>query len=415
MVSVDPMKNENSPELFVHIIRDITDIKIREKEILSARKAEAFSTLSGGIAHDYNNILSVIWGNISLLREDITDALHLELFDEVEKACEQAKSLTQKFITLSKGAILKKEPHSLQDILTEVIKEIGDTRGVKVLLEIPDPFPSVEVDPENLKIAFHNIIRNSLEAIPGQGQLKIRATRKSFAFEDQDRQSRVNIVFEDTGEGIVQSDLANIFDPYFTTKEMGTIKGAGLGLAVSKSIIKKHGGSIQVESGIGKGTRVRVSLPLPDLEIQDPDIQSGPNPLVSPDKPVILIMEDDSGLRRLCERILQRLNCEVITAGCSKEAVKKYSDAVGKQEEIDLVILDRNIRGGTGGVETLKKLRTNGYDKKAVIITSAVNRWAKLDPQKYESREHEFDGQLIKPYTKQDLEDLLGAFVPGFS
>ena len=266
MVSVDPIKRENSNGLFVHIVRDITEIKNREKKILSARKTESFSILAGGIAHDYNNLLSIIWGNISLLKGEISDALQLEFFEEAEKACEQARSLTHQFITLSKGAMLEKRLHSIQDILSVTISNTNHKKGVIVLSHLQNTIPDIEVDPDYLKIAFQNIIQNSVDAISGEGQVEIRAEVEFVHTMDQNNRKRLKITFSDNGIGIAESDLINVFDPYFTTKEMGFQKGSGLGLSVSKAIIKKHGGDIQINSMTGKGTIVVVYLPIPDSD-----------------------------------------------------------------------------------------------------------------------------------------------------
>jgi len=262
MISVDPIKSGNSNELFVHIVRDITEIKKKETEILNARKAEAFSILSGGIAHDYNNLLSVIWGNISLLKEDITDALQQEFIEDAEKACKQARTLTHQFITLSKGAMFKKGLHPIENILGAVIEKVENKNKVTISLNIQDRIPPIEVDPDYLMIAFENIIQNGLDAMAGKGQLEIRAKIESIISKDQKRPKCFKISVKDSGKGICKSDLINVLDPYFTTKEMGKRKGSGLGLAVSKSIIKKHGGDIRIESIVGRGTTVIVSLPL---------------------------------------------------------------------------------------------------------------------------------------------------------
>jgi len=403
LISVDPIKHENSNGLFVHIVRDITEIKNREIEILNAHKAEAFSILSGGIAHDYNNLLSVIWGNISLLREDITDALQQEFIEEAEKACEQARTLTHKFITLSKGAMFKKRAHPIEDILRAITEKLENKNKVTISLNIQDRIPPIEVDPDYLMIAFENIIQNGLDAMAGRGQLEIQAGIESLVSEDQKRPKYFKIFFKDTGKGILKSDVIRVFDPYFTTKEMGTQKGSGLGLAVSESIIKKHGGNIRIESMLSQGTTVIVSLPLPDFQLND---LSESNIVPAIEKPIILFMDDDPSVNKMCERMLQRLNCIVITASCSREAVKKYLDAVQNNVNIDLILLDQNIIGGIGGIETLKELRKNGYDKKAIVITGSPSSPAILDFEKYG-----FDGKLLKPYSIKELKEAIGQFV----
>jgi len=400
--SVDPMKTQNGDRLLVHIIRDITELKNKENEILSARKAEAFSTLSGGIAHDYNNLLTIIWGNISFLKEKATDELQLECFQDAERACKQARILTHQFITLSKGAILEKKSHTIEEILSAVIKKIGDPKEIEISVNIQGGIPPIVADQYQLEIAFHNIIQNSLEATAHGGQVEIQAGMEAFASSDQTGKC-LKVSFKDTSKGISESNLLIVFDPYYTTKEMGNLKGSGLGLAVSMAIIKKHGGDIKIHSKIGQGTTVVVSLPLPDL---DSNIHSEFNKVLSIEKPTILFMEDDPSISKLCERMLQRLNCNVIPAACSKEAIEKYLAAVNNNVKINLIFLDQNIKEGIGGIETLKGLRKCGYENGAIIITGSPNSPAILDFKRYG-----FDGRLLKPYTKRELKEVLRQFV----
>ena len=203
------------------------------------------------------------------MREEITDVLQKELFEEAEKACEQARNLTHQFITLSKGAMFKKSAHPIEDILCAITEKVENKNKVTILLNIQDRIPPLEVDPDYLMIAFENIIQNGLDTMAGRGQLEIQAKIESFVPENQKRPKCLKISFKDTGKGILQSDVTRVFDPYFTTKEMGTQKGLGLGLAVSESIIKKHGGNIRIESMINKGTTVIVTFPLPDFRLND--------------------------------------------------------------------------------------------------------------------------------------------------
>jgi len=402
LVSVDPMKTQNGDGLFVHMLRDITELKNKENEILSARKAEAFSTLSGGIAHDYNNLLTVIWGNISLLKEGIADAGQLACCQDAERACEQARDLTHQFITLSKGARFEKEFYPIEEILSAAIKKFKDPKAVDILVNIQGGIPAILADQDQLTIAFRNIIQNSLEATAHGGHVEIQVKMDVFSSRDQNDKC-LKVSFKDTGKGMSEFNLLNSFDPYYTTKGMGNQKGSGLGLAVSMAIIKKHGGNIQIHSKVGRGTTLVVSLPLPDL---DANRQSDLNDVVSPEKPTILFMEDDLSISKLCGKMLQRLNCKVIPAACSTETIEKYLAAVNDNIKIDLILLDQNIKEGIGGIETLKELRKCGYDNEALVITGSPSSPAILDFKKYG-----FDGRLLKPYTKRELKEVINQFV----
>ncbi|MFO8085667.1 MAG: PAS domain S-box protein [Desulfobacterales bacterium] len=261
-VLVEPMEStRNKDSLLVHVVRDITESKIREQKIFVTRKAEAFRILAGGLAHDYNNLLTAIWGNISLLKSKITDAMQHEIIKETEKACETARLLTHKFLYLSKAAVLNKSECDMKEVLSTAVRNSLKTQKVTILFDCPSRLPVLAMDIEQMLIAFQNIIVNAVEAMPNGGKLIIRAEIEPTRHNDQKDADFLHIFFEDTGTGIPGSDLTKVFDPYFTTKAMGAQKGVGLGLAAAQAIVNRHGGNIQIESAAGTGTTVIVSLP----------------------------------------------------------------------------------------------------------------------------------------------------------
>ena len=262
-VFVDPIgSSPDEPERFVHVVRDITDAKKQEQDLISVRKFKAFSLLAGGLAHDFNNLLSVIVGNISLLNYDLKGALHQEVLKDIENACEQSKKLTQQFLTLSEGLGMEKSPCDIKPILQSAIDNVLLAMPLSVSLDIDSPRTILEGDRIKLETAFHNIILNAAEAMPETGKLSIQVSLVSRFSAMGGRQSGIQIVFTDMGKGIDPGDMSNIFDPYFSYKQMGTQKGRGLGLSVAKAIITKHGGDIIVNSTLGKGTTVSVHLPV---------------------------------------------------------------------------------------------------------------------------------------------------------
>jgi PAS domain S-box-containing protein len=405
-VSVDPIDGAFEYDgHFVHVVRDITDFKKREQEIIAARKSEAFSILSGGIAHDYNNLLSVIWGNISLLREELPGEKVEVFFNEAEKACEQARKLTHQFIMLSRGTVLNRFPQSVKNLLTGAIE---NTEGLKANIEFSpddlDQFHEINIDYGLMQIALQNIIINADEAMPAGGTIEIRASIAEDEDLPQESPRYLNLEFKDDGCGIAAADLHRVFDPYFSTKDMGTQKGMGLGLAVARSIILKHGGNIHIDSAPEKGATVLVQLPLDDSVRA---IQSeAKTDILNDEKPTILLLEDSLSLRKLCQQMLERLNCEVIAASSVKDAIKQYKAAVKQNVRIDLVLLDQNIKEGLGGIEMLKQLKLLGYDQNSILVTGSPNSPAITHFKKYG-----FDGKLLKPYTKDELEEIIREFI----
>ena len=245
-IAVEPIKNSTKTDLFVHIVRDITELKEKENEISLLQKEKAFSILSGGIAHDYNNLLTIIWGNICILKEEMSHPSQQELFNDVEEACRQARDLTHQFITLSHVALLKKTSYNIEDILSSAIEKTDKAKDIEISMDIKGKISSIELDPDGLALAFENIICNAVEAMPDGGRLEILV--KTETVKGQQDESVIKIFFKDSGIGISIHDIDSVFDPYFTTKELGIQKGGGLGLAVSQSIVRKHGGNVRINS-----------------------------------------------------------------------------------------------------------------------------------------------------------------------
>ena len=259
---VESIKSNNS--LTVHVVRDITDTKIKEQKVLSSRKAEAFRILAGGLSHDFNNLLTVIWGNIAILKNEMSSEIYNEYIRKLENACELSRSLTQKLVTLSmsKGAVINRSVCDIKKVLSMVVQVFLKTDNVNIFFDYPSVLPMIKLDLEQMLIVFQNIVENAAEAMPDGGSLNIKAEIILTEQDDQKDIKFLKISFEDTGIGIAEADLPKVFDPYFTTKAMGWKKGVGLGLATAQAIVARHGGDIYINSSIGKGTNVIVSLPL---------------------------------------------------------------------------------------------------------------------------------------------------------
>jgi PAS domain S-box-containing protein len=403
-VTVDPIETGATNDRFVHIVRDITAVKERENETILAQKAKAFSILSGGIAHDYNNLLTTIWGNISLLKEEMTHPSQQELFNDVEKACRQARDLTHKFITLSHVALLKKTSYNIEDILSSAIEKASEAKDIEISMDMKDKIPAMELDPAGLNLVFKNIICNAVEAMPDGGKLEILVKTEIVTGQKDEKDERlIKISFKDSGIGISMHDIDSVFDPYFTTKELSIQKGGGLGLAVSQSIVRKHGGNIQINSKLGQGTTITVTLPITDLK---PIVFSGRKDSHPLKKPVILLMEDEPSLRKLITRMLKDFNCEVFSTSHGKAAIEVLFDMTHKNIKIDIVLLDQNITGGMGGIETLNNLRESGFEGKAIVVTGSPFSPAIIDFEKYG-----FDANLLKPFSKEDFKSVIGKFI----
>jgi signal transduction histidine kinase/ActR/RegA family two-component response regulator len=378
-----------------------------EKELVRMQKLESVGILAGGIAHDFNNYLQGILSNIAVAKShtDSNDKIHFNL-TESEKAVIQAKSLTQQLLTFSKGGDPIMKVISASELIQDSANFSLSGSNVRCELVLPDCRCLVEVDKGQISQVFNNLFINADQAMPNGGVIKVNA--EHYNVEKKDllplQEGRyVKIIVNDQGIGISQEHLQNIFDPYFTTKEMGS----GLGLATSFSIIKKHDGHIMVESEIGVGTTFYIYLPASQKEITNEPVEGAVDKkniekITSLDKRRILFMEDESIISLAVARQLRNLNYEVETARDGFEAIELYQRAMESSEPFIVVILDLTIPGGMGGEETIKKLLEIDHNVKAVVASGYAN-----DPIMANFKESGFRGMVEKPYEIAELEEVL--------
>ncbi len=244
-----------------------------EKELEKKYRLDSLGVLAGGIAHDFNNLMMVILGNISLCKMllDPPDKNFKRLTD-AEKACERAKELAGRLITFSIGGEPLRKTVLISDMLRETVSSTIRDSNILSELEIAENLYPVKIDEIQMNQVFTNIITNSMEAMPEGGALKVKAGNITLNEDNHLRLKSGDYILiskNDTGKGIPHKDLTRIFDPYFTTKQMGSEKGTGLGLSICYSIIKKHGGLITAESKAGIGTTFHIYLPVaPDNTIK---------------------------------------------------------------------------------------------------------------------------------------------------
>jgi len=247
------------------IVRDITEHKKLEDELLKTQKLEAIGLLAGGIAHDFNNLLTAIIGNIGLSKMYLQpDNKIFDWLTTAEKACGQAKELSSRLITFSKGGLPIKNIISMPDLIREAISELLNGTNILCECNFQDDLYPAKIDKMQIKQVIRNVIINAKEAMSNGGFLKIDANNITITKKDNlplKEWSYIKLSIEDNGKGIEGENLAKIFDPYFTTKAMGSEKGSGLGLSICHSIIKKHDGLITVDSKAEAGTTVKIYLP----------------------------------------------------------------------------------------------------------------------------------------------------------
>ena len=396
-------KKEGEVGGVIGIMVDVTDLRRLEEEQLKVEKLESLGVLAGGIAHDFNNIITGILGNISLARIFI-DPLHRSSrqLEEAERAAQRAAELAYQLLTFAKGGVPVKKTVSLQNIVNESVSFILHGSNVQGIIEIPDSLHAIEADDGQISQAFGNIILNALQAMPDGGTLKIRAEDVlmdegcGFALPPGEY---AKISFSDHGCGIPDENRKKIFDPYFTTKKEGT----GLGLSSTYSIIKKHGGHIELQSVAGAGTTFTCYLPstgkaIPEYKDAEPlailDHQGGS----------VLVMDDEEMIRDIAGEILDYLGYQVTTCVTGEEAIELYKAARESGTPFLAIIMDLTIQGGMGGKEAAQHILE--IDPVARLIVSSGYS---VDPVMSEYGKFGFSGAVVKPYEATEIARVLSA------
>ena len=383
----------------VLVFRDVTDKENVEREILKAQKLESLGVLAGGIAHDFNNLLGGILGNIEMAKIVLhpRDQIYDKLLN-AEQAIMRASKLTRQLLTFSKGGSPVKEVISVATLVRDSVNFTLHGSNVRCELVIPDDLWPVEADADQVNQVIQNLVINADQAMPDGGVLTVNCHNRVIekgSVSSLGAGNFVVITVKDQGVGIPQEQLSKIFDPYYTTKRLGT----GLGLTTSYSIAQKHGGYLEVESRVGVGTIFNVYLPaatkplVPKSEIEKEPIRGSGT---------ILVMDDEEVIREMAREILIHLGYSVELAADGKEAIEQYKKAKEAGRGFDCVIMDLTIPGGIGGREAIKNLLAFDPEVKAIVSSGYSN-----DPMMAEYQKFGFKGVLGKPYKISQMSELV--------
>jgi PAS domain S-box-containing protein len=392
----------NTPSQVMTTIVDITARKKMEEEQIKFEKLESVGILAGGIAHDFNNILASIIVNIARAKMSRNSEKLFEILSDVESACNRAKELTNRLITFSKGGTPVKKFISIRDHIKDSTLFALRGSNIKSEFHIPYDLWPVNVDVGQINQVILNLVINAKQAMPNSGTILVKAENiEADAQNDYPLSGRdyIKITFKDNGSGISKDHIKKIFDPYFTTKK----KGSGLGLSSAYSIIRNHGGSIDVESVAGSGTTFNVYLPASrDTSTVEPE--KTVNRLIGECK--ILIMDDDTTLRLTLSKTLRQLGYDIELAKDGAEAINLYSKALKNHTPFDAVIMDLTITSGMGGKEAIRKLIEIDPEVKAIVSSGYSD-----DSLMSNFKQYGFCAIITKPYEIEELHELLNSVI----
>ncbi len=375
---------------------DVTAEKNLEEEISKAARLRTIGALAGGIAHDFNNVLTIIMGNIELTRKSIGSETEPEKWlDDISRALERAKELSNQLLTFSKGGAPVKRDIALAEVINDAVSELSIDRTVRVDLNLSKDLGKINVDERQMKQALMHVLKNAHEAMPEGGVLGVSAVR-SLIHERNPFLSPgeyVHIQIRDTGYGIPSTEMDHIFEPYFTTKQ----DHAGMGLAVAYSIVKAHGGHISIDSDVERGTMVHIHLP--SMKPDKPSDKMAKKPAVRKNQLKILVMDDEQMIRELATEMLDVLGHKPKSVYGGEEALQQYAGAMASGDPYDLVIMDLTIPNGMGGKEAIVEILKIDPNARVIVSSGYSN-----DPVMSDFRKFGFSYVMPKPYKMKDFE-----------
>ena len=379
-------------------LRDITEQKKLEAQLQQAQKMQSIGTLAGGIAHDFNNILGIIFGNTELAIDDVPEwnpaRLHLE---EIRIASLRAKDVVRQLLSFARKTKLEKKPTNIIPIVNESLKLLRSSipKSIEIYQNISKDVYTILADPTQINQVLINLCTNADHAMPDGGTIEVNL--RNVELDDGTKAQYpelipgryVNLTVSDTGHGISQKEIDRIFDPYFTTKEVG--KGTGMGLAVVHGIVKGHNGLITVKSELEKGTTFSILFPAVDKDAVV-DIETDEEPPGGNER--ILFIDDEESLVEIGRIRLERLGYKVDTMTSPIEALNLFRI---KPEQYDLIITDMAMPQMTGD-KLIKEILTVRPDMPIILCTGFSEKIDEESAKKMGIRQY-----IEKPLDKQNL------------
>jgi PAS domain S-box-containing protein len=382
--------------------RDMTERLKLEGQLRHAQKMEAVGQLTGGLAHDFNNILTTIIGMVEQLADEVGDQPKLaRIAASLDEAAERGSQLVRRLLAFSRKHPLETRTLDVNDIVTRVVEMLTRTLGADIAVKtaLAEGLWSAAADPSQLEDAIVNLALNARDAMPGGGQLLIETANVHLDGDyaavnlDVTPGDYVLLNITDSGTGMAPHVVEHVFEPFFTTKESG--RGTGLGLSMVYGFIKQSRGHVKIYSEVGHGTSIRLYLPRAVTAIAMVEIEPAASALQPARHETVLVVEDDAAVRTVATNILEGLGYQVLQAE-DGDAALAILDASGP---IDLLFTDLVLPNGMNGHDLLrqawerrpglKALFTSGYSANFVAASGAA----------------EAVPLLGKPYRKQKLAE----------
>jgi signal transduction histidine kinase/ActR/RegA family two-component response regulator len=373
-----------------------------EETLRQAQKLEAIGRLTGGVAHDFNNLLMVISGGLEMLKRQPDVARRAKLMDGMQQAAQRGARLTKQLLAFSRRQELKPEP-------LDIARHIGGMRellnrslrgDVQVVFDLPEDLWTVEVDAGELELVVLNLAVNARDAMPGGGTITVCAENCTAVKDGELDGDYVRLAVRDTGTGMPADVLERVFEPFYTTKEIG--KGSGLGLAQVHGFASQSHGAVRIDTALGRGTTISLYLPrshkVPGEEREAIDLPArrlDARPMGS-----VLLVEDDNEVAKLVSEMLDELGFGVVRVASAAAAL----GALANGRPIDVVFSDVMMPGEMNGVELAREIRAR-RGQVPILLTSGYAEGARLDA------DAEGISILPKPYRLDELSAALTTLI----
>jgi two-component system, cell cycle sensor histidine kinase and response regulator CckA len=346
-------------EHFIGIGMDRTDIQTLEEQLKQAQKMEAIGRLAGGVAHDFNNLLTTIQGHAEQLqaRSKDGDEIH-DSSQRILDASRSAAEFTRQLLVFSRNQVTEAAVLNVNEVLTDMKALLDASSGpaVELVVSVADPVKNVQADRAGLEQVILNLVSNARDAMPGGGKIHLQTANRTPSAEEAIRTldlepgEYVRLSVADSGEGMSEEVQQRLFEPFFTTKPEG--QGTGLGLAIVYGIVRGLGGSVKVQSELGRGARFDIYIPATEERISE-GLNTAPAPVGEVSGESILVVEDNAGVRELTCTILENSGYEVSSASDPMRAL-----AMARNLDLppDLLLTDV-VMPGMSGRDLADKLR----------------------------------------------------------
>jgi PAS domain S-box-containing protein len=395
LVSLSPIALAEQPHVLL-LAQDVSERALLERQLRQAQKMEAIGQLAAGVAHDFNNILTVIQGHAGLMQQTLdSDSLQNKSVEEITSAAARAATLIRQLLMFSRKQVMQFRHLDLNDTLCNAIKMIERLVGEQVQIDFrpQSPIPAIHADSSMVEQIAMNLAVNARDAMPNGGRFSITTSletiRRAPTPMDPERRDGdyVCLTISDTGIGMDTQVLSRIFEPFFTTKPVG--KGTGLGLSTVFGIVRQHQGWLEVESKPNQGTTFRICFPASRQAAQkmelvvDTALRSG--------RETILVAEDEDALREMVVQVLKIQGYTVLEAASGRHALEVWEQA---NRPVDLLLTDMVMPGGIMGSDLAERLSRQCPHLKVIYTSGYSPGMAGKDASLLEARNF-----LPKPYS----------------